>query len=112
MFNRLQDQAVTNDEIRLVEDVVEQVKIDKTQPNLGNVERKQLKSKSSEINRVLIYIVTENITLASQLLKVAGCVVAKKLGFKTKLAKPQELEWKKIIEDKVNSLRMDFTRLD
>ena len=65
MFNRLQDQALTNDEIRLVEDVVEQVKIDKTQPNLGNVERKQLKSKSSEINRVLIYIVTENITLAS-----------------------------------------------
>ena len=45
-------------------------------------------------------------------MKVAGCVVAKKLGFKTKLAKPQELEWKKIIEDKVNSLRMDFTRLD
>ena len=65
MFNRLQDQALTNDEIRLVEDVVEQVKIDKTQPNLGNVKRKQLKSKSSEINRVLIYIVTENITLAS-----------------------------------------------
>ena len=65
MFNRLQDQALTNDEIRLVEDVVEQVKIDKTQPNLGNVKRKQLKSKSSEINRVLIYIATENITLAS-----------------------------------------------
>ena len=65
MFNRLQDQALTNDEIRLVEDVVEQVKIDKTQPNFGNVERKQLKSKSSEINRVLNYIVTENITLAS-----------------------------------------------
>ena len=65
MFNRLQDQALTNDEIRLVEDVVEQVKIDKTQPNLGNIERKQLKSKPSEINRVLNYIVTENITLAS-----------------------------------------------
>ena len=65
MFNRLQDQALTNDEIRLVEDVVEQVKIDKTQPNSGNVERKQLKSKPSEINRVLNYIVTENITLAS-----------------------------------------------
>ena len=65
MFNRLQDQALTNDEIRLVEDVVEQVKIDKTQPNLGNVERKQLKSKPSEINRVLNYIVTESITLAS-----------------------------------------------
>ena len=46
---------------------------------LRNVKRKQLKSKSNEINRAINYIVTENITLISQLLKAAGCVVAKKL---------------------------------
>ena len=36
----------------------------------------------------------------------------KEIWFKTNLAKPQELGWKKIIEDKINSLRMDLTRLD
>ena len=55
-----------------------------------NVERKQLKTKSDEINRVLNYIVTESITTTSRLLKAAGCVVAKEFGFKTKLAKLQE----------------------
>ena len=55
---------------------------------LKNVKRKQLKLKSDEINRVLNYIVTENITSTSRLLKAACCVMAKKLDFKTKLAKP------------------------
>ena len=99
LFNRLQDQGLTNDEIGLVE----QMKTDKAPPNLRNVERKQSKSKSDEINKVLNYVVTENITSTSRLLKAAGCVVAKKLGFKTNLAKPQELRWKKIIKDKINS---------
>ena len=40
-----------------------------------------------EINRVLNYIVTENMTLTSRFLKAAGCAVAKKLLFKLKLAK-------------------------
>ena len=58
---------------------------------LRNVKRKQLKSKSNEINRAINYIVTENITLISRLLKAAGCVVAKKLDFKTKLAKETKI---------------------
>ena len=40
-----------------------------------------------EINRVLNYIVTENMTLTSRFLKVTGCAVAKKLRFKLKLTK-------------------------
>lgn len=62
MFNRLQDQGLTNDEITLVQEVAEQMKTEKAPPNLRNVERKHLKSKSHEINRVLNYIVTEKIT--------------------------------------------------
>ena len=53
MFNRLQDQRLTIDEIRLVEEVAQQMKTDKALPISRNVERKQLKSKSNEINRVL-----------------------------------------------------------
>ena len=61
---------------------------------------------------MLNYIVTENITPTSWLLKAAGCVVAKKLGFKTKLAKPQEPRWKERMKDKINSLMKDLSRLD
>ena len=78
------------------------MKTDKAPPNLRNVDRKELKSKSDEINRVLTYIVTENITPTSRLLKAVGCVVAKKLGFKTKLAKSQEPKWKKKVKDKIH----------
>ena len=53
LFNRLQDQRLTIDEIRLVEEVAQQMKTDKAPPISRNVERKQLKSKSNEINRVL-----------------------------------------------------------
>ena len=60
-----------------------------------------MKSKSDKINIVLKYIVIENITTTSWLLKAAGCVVAKKRYFKTKLAKHQELRWKKRIKDKI-----------
>ena len=53
LFNRLQDQRLTIDEIRLVEEVAQQMKTDKAPPISRNVVRKQLKSKSNEINRVL-----------------------------------------------------------
>ena len=88
------------------------MKTDEAPFNLRNVERKQLKSNCDEINRVLNYIVTESITPTSWLLKAAGCVVAKKLSFKTKLAKPQEPRWRKRIKDKINSLRNNLSRLD
>ena len=67
---------------------------------LRNVKRKQLKSKSNEINRAINYIITENITLISRLLKAAGCVVAKKLVFKTKLAKETKMKEKNKRQDK------------
>ena len=62
LFNTMKDQGLINDAIRLVEEVAEQMKTDKTLSNLRNVERKQLKSKSTEINRILNSIVAENIT--------------------------------------------------
>ena len=83
------------------------MKTDKAPPSLRNVEGKQLKSKSDEVNRVL-YIVTENITPTSRLLKAA----AKKLTFKSKPAIPQEPRWKKRIRDNINSMRKDLSLLD
>ena len=36
----------------------------------------------------------------------------RKLDSKTKIAKPQELRWKKLIKDKINSTSRDHSRLD
>ena len=73
------------------------MKTDRAPPNLRNVERKKLKSKSDEIDRKL-NIGTENITSTSPLLKAAGCIVANKLDSTTKLANAQEPRWKKRIK--------------
>ena len=87
------------------------MKTDKAPPSLRNVEGKQLNSKSDEVNRVL-YIITQNITPTSRLLKAVGYVVAKKLTFKSKPAIPEEPRWKKRIKDNINSMRKDLSRLD
>ena len=70
---------------------------DEFPPNLRKTERKQLKLKLNEVSKILNYVATENIIPTSRLLKVARYVVARKLGFKTKLAKPQKPRYKKII---------------
>ena len=43
LFNRLQDQGLTNNEIILVQEVAEQMKTEKAPPKLRNVERKHMK---------------------------------------------------------------------
>lgn len=70
---------------------------DEFPPSLRKIERKQLKLKLNEVSKILNYVATENIIPTSRLLKVARYVVARKLGFKTKLAKPQKPRQKKII---------------
>lgn len=57
------------------------------------------------MNKILNYITIENITSKNRLLKAAGYAVARKLGFKTKVAKPQETRQEKKIKGKTNSLR-------
>ena len=63
---------------------------DEFPPSLRKIERKQLKLKLNEVSKILNYVATENIIPTSRLLKIARYVVARKLGFKTKLAKPQK----------------------
>ena len=53
-----------------------------------------------------------NYTSTNRLLKVAEWVVARKLGFKTKVARPQKLRRATRIKDKINLLRRDFNCLD
>ena len=45
-------------------------------------------------------------------MKAADYLMTRKLGFKIKVAKPQEPIWKKRIKDKINSLWEDLSHLD
>ena len=54
--------GLTHDEITLTEEVTEHMKTNKIPLTLRDVEKKWLKSRSNEVNRILNYILTENIT--------------------------------------------------
>ena len=49
----LQDQGLTNHEIRLIEEVTKQTKTNEAPPKLGNVEGERLKVKSNKIHTEL-----------------------------------------------------------
>ena len=84
VLSELEDQGLTDDEIGLVEEVT-------------SFEKKQLKSKLNELNKILNYI------------EAAGYILARKDGSKRKVAKFRKPKWKKRIKDKVNLLRTDVT---
>lgn len=81
VLSRLQDQGLTYDESRLISKVTEQKKTEEAQCNFKNIDGKQLKWKLNKVNRILNYIATENVNPRNRFLKVAGSVVAKKIGF-------------------------------
>lgn len=53
VHSRLQNQCLTDDEIRLIEEVAEQTKTDEVLPNVRHFKRKRLKSKLNEVNQGL-----------------------------------------------------------
>ena len=83
-------------------------------PNLRHVERKTLKREVSKINSVLEDIPTSNITDTNKLLKAAGCVVAKRLGFMREKKKNglKEPWWKRRLKNKIEKMRKELSRLD
>ena len=60
---------LNEDQIKLIEEVLEQMKLNETPPNLRNIERKIINAKVDEVNEVLEYIPTNNISSTNQLLK-------------------------------------------
>ena len=90
----------------LIEEVTKQMKTDEPSINLRN-----LRDVNKIFNCDCKYYV-RNYTSTNRLLKVAEWVVARKLGFKAKVARPQKLRRTTRIKDKINLLRRDFSRLD
>ena len=84
------------EEIQLAREILETVKKgEDPPPNLRNVERKRLKEKVKEVNKVLAFMETKDITQTNKLLLAAGQVVAKRLGVKKQQRKEKVIPWRK-----------------
>ena len=102
------------EEIQMPREILESVKKEEDPPpNLRNVERKRLKEKAKEVNNVLAFMETKNITQSNRLLLAAGQVVSKRLGVKKQQRKEKVVPWwKRRLNGQVAQLRKDINRLE
>ena len=114
---RIANEAINGldeEEQNILKEIMDQMEMDEMPPNLRNVERKKLKSEVNKINRVLEVMSTSNITETNKLLKAAGCVVAKHLGYMKEKKKNARKEpwWKQRIKKKIKTMRKELSQLD
>ena len=75
-------------------------------PNLRNIERRWLREKVNEVNKILTFIETKDIIQTNELLLAAGRVVAMRLGVKQRQRRPtMEQWWKRRINNQIAQLR-------
>ena len=93
------------EEIQMPREILESVKKEEDPPpNLRNVERKRLKEKVKEVNKVLAFMETKDITQTNRLLLAAGQVVAKRLGVKKQQSKEKVVPgWKRRLNDRLRN---------
>ena len=85
VVNSMEEKGCSKEEVQLAKEILESFKNgEEPPPNLRNIERKQLKEKVDEVNKVLSLMETKDITQTTELLLAAGRVVAKRLGVKPK----------------------------
>ena len=82
------------DRIQLAREVFDSLKNESdSPPNLRNIERRWLREKVTEMNKMLTFIETKDITQTNELLLAAGRVVAKRLGVKQRERRPKIEPW-------------------
>ena len=114
LCNTLKREGLSDADISLVKSVLEGREKGNSPPdNLRNVDRKILKKYAAEINRILKYIPTKNITEMNSLLLAAGRVVQLKVGIKrSDNGKVQEPLWKRRHRLKMSRIRADLGRVE
>ena len=114
LCNTLKREGLSDDDISLVKSVLEEREKGNSPPdNLRNVDRKILKKHAAEINRILKYIPTKDITEMNSLLLTAGRVVQMKVGIKrSENGKVQEPLWKRRLQLKMSRIRADLRHVE
>ena len=108
----MHSEDLTEDERGMVQEIVQQMKTKEAPPNLRYCAKKKLEEETCKVNRVLACIKTCDITATNELLKAAGCIVAKNIGYKKKKKETKEPWWRKRIKMKIETMRKDLSRLD
>ena len=104
VVNSMEEKGCSMEDVQLVKEILERFKNrEELPPNLTNIERKRLKDKVDEVDKVVALIETKDITHTNELLLAAGRVVAKRLSIPW---------WKKTLEGQAMQLRKDISRLE
>ena len=78
-----------------------------------NVDKKTLRCKTEEVNRVVKFMKTSNITQTNDLIRAAGAWVAEQLGLKKiTYRKKNEPRWKRRIEGDIRRLKQEVNLLE
>ena len=93
----------TENQIELLIMLMQELDKDKVEqpPNMRNTDRRKLKKKTAEVDKIIKYVPINSLSEVNDLMKAVGNVVAKLLGFKSpKKKEKQEPWWKRRIEVK------------
>lgn len=114
VIQRMERDGCNREKINLAREIMESMKDEsECPPNLRNIERRRLREKIAEVNKIIHYLETKDITETNDLLLAIGRVVARRLGVKQNVRKPKaEPWWKRRIKCQISKLRKDLSRLE
>ena len=82
--------------------------------SLRFIDRKKLKEKTLQVDKIIPYLGTNNLFQCNKILKAAGCVVERLVGVKKKRITRGKTEpwWKKRLINQINELRKEIGKLE
>ena len=109
------DIEIDQDQRQIVEQLKELMAEGRTTEGImfKNVDKKTLRCKTEEVNRVVKFMKTSNITQTNDLIKAAGVWVAEQLGLKKITYRNRnEPRWKRRIEGDIKRLKQEVNLLE
>ena len=113
VFQRMERDGCSREKINLAREIMESMKNEsESPPNLRNIEKCRLREKIAEVNKIILYLETKDITETNDLPLAIGRVVARRI-VKRNVRKPKtEPWWKRRIKCQISKQRKDLSRLE
>ena len=110
----MQEDGHGDEKIKLMNMLVEELSKDEITkpPNLRHVDRKKIKEKTAEVDKILGYVQVNTLEEIDNLTKTAGNLVAKLLRVKVHIRREKkEPWWMRRIKGQINAIRKDISKL-
>ena len=109
------DSELTEEQLEMIKSICEssRKKENITHVSFRSVDRKTLRKITSNVNKVLKYIITNDATETNDLINAVAICASQRLGLKQRKDKvSQEQFWKRRIQRDINELRKTVSKLD